>query len=217
MPVLCQEPFHKPEVDHSLYPPRSELISMASCQGGPPSLPCPSWGRGEGPKGQVRGPVSGTCSSWVFSSPPRARPAQPPERAQGPQRGNPCSPSSTPPICCHLRRHMLRLHTQKTPHAHFGGQWLPAAQAGGGSRTRGTWGLALHRPTFHGGLGQAPPAPSLRRPGDDVPLSSACPRPFLIPHSVAWAPWAGCRRQKQINCLFSCDVCNFLSNGSGRK
>lgn len=90
--------------------------------------------------------------------------AQSHECAQGLQRGHPCSPSSTPPICCHLRRHMLPLHTQKTTHAHFGGQWLPASQAGGENKTRGKQDLALHRPNFQGSLGQAPPAPSLRVP-----------------------------------------------------
>lgn len=133
MPVLCPEPLHKPQCDHSLCPPLSELISMASCQGGPPSLPVLHGVVERVPKALWLGPPA-AGSSQAHSGPGSA---QSPECAQGPQRGHPCSPSSTPPICCHLRRHMLQLHTQKTPHAHFGGQWLPASQAGGENKMRG--------------------------------------------------------------------------------
>ena len=153
MPALCQRPSH----DQGPHSALSKPISMDQLSSGGP-YPCPV------PHGAVErvqrqefkavalglglGPPAAEASQareWLLHS-LRARmgfSSPSPECAQLPQRGHPCSPSFTPPASCQLHRHMLQLHTQQTPQACSGGQWLPASQAEGAENE---WCLALDQP-----------------------------------------------------------------------
>lgn len=160
MPAPCQGQLHQPQYDQSLHPAFFKLITMDSPSSEGPHSSRVSRGCGEG----LQGHISWASISWIFSGPAEPGSAPSGKRAQVPQCGHPCSPSSTPTACCHLRRHMLRLRTQQTPHAHFGGQWLLASQAAGKKNQEGHRAEPWTGPTPEAAPSQPLPAPRPQAP-----------------------------------------------------
>lgn len=77
--------------------------AWTSYQGGAPSLPCLSWGCGEGPKARIQG-----LQQLSLLKPTEGQAGSSPS-PEGAQHGRPCSSGPTLPTCHLPRRHLLQL------------------------------------------------------------------------------------------------------------
>lgn len=144
-----------------ILPPLS-LSIWTSHQAGPPFLPCPPGAVGRVPKARVRGlgTGAGAASSWVFSSPLRARQCPVSRVCSGAVVWAPASPH--PPaaisidICCAAtpgKHHMLTL---------VGSSSLPPSLEE--TENKRDMAPTLNQPSSQGGLSQAPPVPRTQAP-----------------------------------------------------